>query len=288
MAEIIKGADVAAGIKERISDIIRKEGITPRLGIVKVGNNESDAAYEKGILKTCGQTGIDVQEYEMPADISQNEFDIRFTQINEDPDVHGILLFRPLPEGLDVRRASDYINPDKDIDCMSGVNWAKLVTGDEDGFYPCTAEAVIRILDFAGVKYEGAKAVVIGRSQVIGKPVGLMLLYRNATVTWCHSKTPDLSEQCRNADILVSACGKAEMVDEKTVSEVSPGCMAVDVGVNFKDGRMCGDLNFEQVSRFVQKITPVPGGVGAVTNSVLAAHVVRAACKSVKGIDIII
>lgn len=283
MAQIIKGADVAACIKERIRSVIHDEGLSPKLAIVKVGHNKSDEAYEKGILKTCADTGIEAQVFELPENINQAEFERRFMEVNDDPGVHGILLFRPLPKGLDEKKVSDMMNPDKDIDCMTGVNWAKLVTGQKGGYYPCTAESVIRICDHAGIKYDGAKAVVIGRSQVIGKPVGLMLLERNATVTWCHSRTKELARECTGADILVSACGRAQLIDENTVRGISKDSIAVDVGVNFKDGKMCGDFNFDQVGEYAAMITPVPGGVGAVTNSVLAAHVVMAAYKAKTG-----
>ena len=288
MAEVIKGSEVAAHLKNRLKKIVDDECLTPRLGIVRVGHNDSDLAYERGIVKTCADTGIEVNIFEIPENISRMDFNDRLRDINNDDSLNGILLFRPLPDGLDADEAAEIISADKDMDCMCSENWAKLVMGRKDGYYPCTAESVIKICDFANVKYDGAKAVVIGRSQVIGKPVALMLLSKNATVTWCHSHTKDLADELKGANIIVSACGVAELIGSEMVSGISNDCIAIDVGINFKGNKMCGDFNFEQVSNHASKITPVPGGVGAVTNTVLASHVVRAAYKLKKGTDIII
>ena len=278
-AQVIKGTEVAAALKEQMKRQIAEEGLSPCLAVVRAGNDESDLAYLKGIASTCKSVGIELRIFEFPEEITQEAFEERFREINEDPSVHGILLLRPLPFGLQEARIAQRIDPEKDMDCMSPVNWAKLVTGDNSGYFPCTAEAVICMLDAMKVDYNGARAVVIGRSQVIGKPVGLMLLARNTTLTWCHSRTRDLARMCEGAEILVAACGVPKLVDETIARGISPACAAVDVGVNFVDGKMQGDLDFDAVSRFAGKITPVPGGVGAVTNTILASHVVRAASK---------
>ena len=285
MAEIIKGADVASDIKKELNLLIEKNLLKPCLAVVRAGEDESSIAYLRGIKKTCGSLGIDVKEIVFPENISQSDLENGFREIDSDKNIDGILLLRPLPKGLDDKPLTQIISPEKDVDCMSPANWAKLAMGDKDGFYPCTAEAVIRICDYAGIDLNGKRAVVIGRSQVIGRPVGLMLLARNATITWCHSRTRDLAAMCRDAEILVSACGVAELIDESIAEGIAPGCAVIDVGVNFKDGKMCGDFDFEAVSKYAGIITPVPGGTGAVTNTVLASHVVRAALrKSTSGL----
>ena len=281
MAEIIKGSEVAAAIREKIRRDIEENKVAPCLAVIRVGEKGSDLAYERGVRKTCENTGIEMKVFAFPEDISQEELEKEFMKVNSDPDIHGILLFKPLPAHLDEKVFSGLIDPEKDMDCMSPVNWSKLALGDESGYCPCTAEAVIRILEHTGTEVTGKKAVVIGRSQVIGKPLGLMLLARSATLTWCHSKTRDLKESCRGAEILVSACGVAGLIGEEIAGVVADGCVAIDVGMNFVDGKMCGDMAFDEVEPHVGKITPVPGGVGSVTNTVMASHVVRAAIKAV-------
>lgn len=279
MAVIIKGSDVAASIREKIRTDIEENGVEPCLAVVRVGAKESDLAYERGVRNTCEKTGIILKVFEYPEDISQEELEREFLKVNADPEVHGILFFKPLPPHLNEKAFNELIDPEKDMDCMSPANWSKLALGDESGYCPCTAEAVIRILEFAGVEITGKKAAVIGRSQVIGKPLGLMLLKRSATLTWCHSKTRDLIESCAGAEILVSACGVAGIVGKELAAAVSLDCVAIDVGMNFADGKMCGDMAFDEVEPHVAMITPVPGGVGSVTNTVMASHVVRAAIK---------
>lgn len=280
MAEIIKGAAVAAALKEQMKNDIAAAGITPVLGIVRVGAKGSDLAYERGVRKTCESVGIDIKLLELPEDVTQAELEKEFAAFNLDPSVHGILLFRPLPSGLDETPLLQMIDPEKDMDCMSPANWAKLAMGDESGYFPCTAEAVIKICEFAGVEFNGANAVVLGRSQVIGKPLGLMLLARHASVSWCHSRTRDIPSRCIDADILISACGVPKLVGADIAKGVASGCTAIDVGMNFVDGQMCGDFAFDEVEPYVAGITPVPGGVGAVTNTIMATHVVRAALKA--------
>ena len=286
MATVIKGADAANEIKERIKNLTKTCDLNPCLAVIRVGSDPSDLAYERGLSKTCDTLGIEFRVYEYPADIGKEAFEAAFPDINQDPAVHGILLFRPLPSQLDERRIAEMISPAKDVDCMSPSNFAKLIMGDTSGYAPCTAEAVIRLCEYMKVDFNGARAVVIGRSLVIGKPVGIMLLSKNATVTWCHSKTKDLAAMCKDAEILVSACGSAGLVSEEIARNISPSCVCLDVGVNFKDGKMCGDFDFDAVSNYAAMITPVPGGVGAVTNTVLAAHVVRSAYRSAYGEDI--
>ena len=285
MAEIIKGADVACSIKKELSALISDNRLSPCLLLVSVGDDDSNTAYIRGIRKTCSELGIELKETVFPMDIDQKDFDSEFTALNRDDSVDGILLLRPLPSHLEERHAADIIDPAKDIDCMSPYNWAMLAMGDPDGFYPCTAEAVIKICDHAGIDINGKKAVIIGRSKVIGRPAGLLFLSRNATVTWCHTRTKDIAQMCRGAEILVSACGQAELIGESIAKGIDPSCIAIDVGVNFKDGKMKGDFVFDEVARYASMITPVPGGVGAVTNTILAAHTVSAALKKNSGMN---
>ncbi|MGI6071527.1 MAG: bifunctional 5,10-methylenetetrahydrofolate dehydrogenase/5,10-methenyltetrahydrofolate cyclohydrolase [Lachnospiraceae bacterium] len=279
MAGIIKGAEVAGAIRERIMETISTHGLVPCLVLLRVGNNPGDLAYERGIRKTCEAAGIEVRVFEFAADVGQEELLAGLATANEDPEIHGILIFKPLPAHIDTFAIDRAICPEKDMDCISPANWARLAMAPGEGFAPCTAEAVVKLLDHVGCEISGANAVIIGRSNVIGKPLGLLLLARSATVTWCHSRTRDIADRCKGADILISACGVAGLVGENIAKGVSPGCVAIDVGMNFADGKMCGDMKFDEVAPYVKMITPVPGGVGAVTNTVLALHVTLAALK---------
>lgn len=283
MAEIVKGADVKASLVEKMKAKIAETGVEPCLGIVRVGEKAADLSYEKGVIKTCDSVGIKTKITVLPEDIDQASFEAEFMKVNDDPSVHGILLFRPLPAQLDDQPIVQMINPEKDMDCMSPANWAKLAMGDESGYFPCTPEAVMKICDYMGVEFEGKNAVIIGHSLVVGRPLGYMMIAKNASVSWCHVYTQDTVKRCEDADILVCACGVPGLIKAEHVAKVHPGCVAIDVGINFVNGKMCGDFDFEQVEPHVAKITPVPGGVGAVTNSIMASHVVRAAVKAKTG-----
>lgn len=283
MAEVVKGADVKAKLVEQMKAKIQETGVTPCLGIVRVGAKDSDLSYEKGVKKTCADVGIDVKVIELPEDISQEDLEKEFKAVNDDAAINGILMFRPLPEHLNDQPLVQMIDPEKDMDCMSPMNWAKLAMGDESGYFPCTAEAVIKICDYMGVEFQGANAVIIGHSLVVGRPAGYMMIARNASVSWCHVFTKDTISRCKDADIIVCACGVPGLVKEAHVASANPNCVAIDVGINFVDGKMCGDFAFDEVEKHVAKITPVPGGVGAVTNSIMASHVVRAAIKQATG-----
>ena len=280
MAEIIKGADVRARLAENIKEQLKDTGIKPRLALVRIGEDPSDTSYEKGIIKTCFSLGIETAVYALPTDTAQAELEAEFKKINEDPSVDGILLFRPLPEGLDDGPLSEIIDPLKDMDCMSPVNWGKLAMGSKDGFYPCTAEAIMKILEYAGVDLKGKSAVIFGVSSVVGRPLGLMMTAKGASVSWIRSTTKDVEAKCKNADILIGCCGVAGRIGKDIARQVNPDCVAIDAGINFKDGRMCGDFAFDEAEPYVSKITPVPGGVGAVTNTVLAEHAARAAVRA--------
>jgi methylenetetrahydrofolate dehydrogenase (NADP+)/methenyltetrahydrofolate cyclohydrolase len=219
--------------------------------------------------------GIRCLVTELPEDISQAAFEQAFAAVNDDPATHGILLFRPLPKELDEEPIRSMVNPRKDIDCMSPVNMAKVFSGDESAFAPCTPEAVMEVLAHYGIALKGKRVTVVGRSMVVGKPLAMLLLKQHATVTICHTRTVDLAGTCRNAEILIAAAGKAKMV---TADFVADGAVVIDVGINVDEtGNLCGDVDFDAVASKAASITPVPGGVGAVTSSVLAKHVVRAA-----------
>ena len=278
MSILMKGADVAKTMKEDLTGEARRlkdRGILPSLTIVRVGARPDDLAYERGARKRMEMIGIECKVVELPETITQAEFEKTFFKINEDPKVHGILLFRPLPGHLDEGPVVSRINPLKDVDCMCPVNIAKVFSGDETGHAPCTPEAVMEMLDYYKIDPKGKKVTVIGRSMVVGKPLSMMLLKRHATVTICHTRPKDLTATCREAEILVAAAGKARMV---TADMVGDGAVVVDVGINVDDkGNLCGDVDFEAAEPATSYISPVPRGVGSVTSSVLAKHVLKAA-----------
>lgn len=278
MSILMKGADVAKTMKEDLTGEARRlkdRGILPSLTIVRVGARPDDLAYERGARKRMEMIGIECKVVELPETITQAEFEKTFFKINEDPKVHGILLFRPLPGHLDEGPVVSRINPLKDVDCMCPVNIAKVFSGDETGHAPCTPEAVMEMLDYYKIDPRGKKVTVIGRSMVVGKPLSMLLLKRHATVTICHTHTKDLSATCREAEILVAAAGKARMV---TADMIGDGAVVVDVGINVDaKGNLCGDVDFNAAEPVTSYISPVPRGVGSVTSSVLAKHVLKAA-----------
>ena len=284
MSIIMKGSEVVAAMKEEIlgeAGKLAARGILPQLGIVRVGARPDDLAYERGAVKRMEAVGIRCKVTELPESIGQAEFERAFAAVNSDPDTHGILLFRPLPKQLNEDTVRSMIDPKKDVDCMSPVNMAKVFAGDESGFAPCTAQAVMEVLAHFGIDLKGKRVTVVGRSMVVGKPLSMLLLKQNATVTICHTRTADLGTTCRNAEILIAAAGKAKMIPPECVAE---NAVVVDVGINVgSDGKLCGDVDFEAVEPKSSYITPVPGGVGTVTSSVLAKHVVQAA-KSLSGL----
>ena len=273
---ILKGAEAAAQIQREVEERLKAlGGYVPTLAIVRVGEKPDDLSYERGALSRMKKFGLRAESHAWPADISMKEFGERFRRISEDGDVDGILLLRPLPPQLDEREIERMIDPGKDLDGISPENVAKVFLGDRDGFAPCTAEAVIRILKTYQVPMEGKRAVIVGRSPVVGRPLAMLFLQEHATGTVCHTRTRDLERECREADILVSAAGKAGVIGGNHVRE---GAVAVDVGINVTpEGKLCGDMDFEAVSGKAAMATPVPGGVGAVTTAVLAEHLVRAA-----------
>lgn len=278
MSIVMKGLEVAGAMKEKLQEevlALKERGIIPHLAIVRVGERPDDLAYERGAKKRMNIIGIKCTVFEIPEDVDQELFELQFGKINSNPEIHGILLFRPLPKHLNEESLKGLINPLKDVDSMSPVNAAKVFSGDETGFAPCTPESVIEILDYYNIDITGKKVVVLGRSMVVGKPLSMLLLKKNATVTICHTKTKNLEKVCREAEILIAAAGKAKMVTQEMVGD---NAIVIDVGINLdEEGNLCGDVDYKNVEGKSSYITPVPGGVGSVTSSVLAKHVITAA-----------
>lgn len=301
---VLKGAEVSAKIQEQTADGLEKlkggksqpptglktgEGAddraekeaeqadswVPKLAIIRVGENPDDISYERGAAKKMEKFGLRVQSYTYAADISDGAFKAEFAKINADPDVTGILLLRPLPKQICEKDIEQMIDPEKDLDGISPVNIAKVFSGDSTGFAPCTAEAVVEVLKANRIPIEGKRVVIVGRSMVVGKPLAMLMLKENATVTVCHTRTKDLKDVCRNAEILVAAAGRARMLNQEYVGQ---GAVVIDVGINAdENGKLCGDVDYESIQETASMATPVPGGVGAVTTAVLAKHLVRAA-----------
>ena len=278
--ELLKGAPVSAAIREWAAEEIKQlQGSVPKLAIIRVGEKPDDMSYERSAVKKMEAFGLRVQTFVFPKDISDEDFKEAFQKINKDQDVAGILLLRPLPGQIKEKEIEAMIDPKKDLDGISPVNIAKVFSGDSSGFAPCTAEAVIEILKANNISIEGKRAAVIGRSMVIGKPLSMLLLKENATVTICHTRTKELPEICRQAEILVAAAGKAGMVEESWVSD---GAVVIDVGINVdENGKLCGDVDQASMESRNLLLTPVPGGVGAVTTAVLAKHLIQAARSNV-------
>ena len=284
MANILKGAPVAAAINEKLTaDVaaLRERGIVPTLAILRVGEREDDLSYERGAMKRCAAVGVEVKNVVLPADIESDAFFAELDALNHDDAVHGILLFRPLPKHLDGERARQMIVPEKDVDGCTDGSLAGVFTNTKLGFPPCTAQAAMEILDYYGVSCTGKRAVVIGRSLVVGRPAAMMLMHKNATVTVCHTRSVDIPSVAREADILIVCAGQRESVGAEYVRA---GQTVIDVGIHFNEEtqKLCGDVKFAEAEPVVEAITPVPGGVGSVTTCVLVSHVVEAAKRTVK------
>lgn len=282
MAELLKGNQVAAAINERThadSDtLIKEHGIVPTLCIIRVGERPDDLSYERGAMKRAAAVGVAVIKRLFPVSVSEDELIAEIERINADPAIHGVLLFRPLPRHINESKVCNALLPEKDMDGITDLSMAGVYAQKPLGFPPCTAQAVIELIDHYGVDLKGKNVTVIGRSLVIGKPVTMMLIKKNATVTVCHTKTRDVAAEARRADVLVAAAGAAGMVNADFVKE---GQTVIDVGINWSEEKqkIVGDVDFDSVEPIVEKLTPVPGGVGGVTTSVLMSHVVEAAKK---------
>lgn len=258
-------------------EALKERGIIPKLTILRVGANPDDLSYEKGILKRFHDNGAAVEVKELSPDVSQETLEALILSLNEDSSVHGILLFRPLPKTLDEKRISALIAPEKDVDGMGELNLAGVFAGKGDSYPPCTPQAVVELLDAYGIDCTGKRVVIVGRSVVVGKPLAMLLLQKNATVTICHTKTRDLAAECRKADILIACAGVAKMI---TPAFTNPNQIIVDVGINFADGKLCGDVDYDAVAPLVAGISPVPGGVGTITSTVILKHTVMGAERS--------
>ncbi len=278
MAEVLLGKPVADAIAEEVrtrAEALAAKGRMPCLAIIRVGAREEDLSYERGALKRAGSAGIAVRRFELDAEAPQEEILDVVRQVNEDASIHGCLLFRPLPAGVDEAAVCDALSPVKDVDGITSASLASVFMDGDCGFAPCTAEACVRLLEHYGIPLEGARVAVVGRSLVIGKPVAMMLLARNATVTVAHSRTANLPGLCRSQDIVITAVGRAKMFVEEHFRE---GQTVVDVGINMDaDGALCGDVDFDAAEPVVRALTPVPRGVGSITTAVLMDHVVSAA-----------
>ena len=283
MAKQLLGKEVTASLNERIKAQVaqlQEKGINPTLGIIRVGENPSDISYEKGATKRCETLGVACEKILLPEDVSQEELLAVIDKVNKDDKIHGVLLFRPLPKHLNQAVIENALDPAKDVDCMTDGSMSVVFTGKKVGFPPCTRQACMEILDHYGIDCTGKKAVVIGRSLVVGKPAAMMLIKKNATVTICHTKTVDMPSVAREADIIIVAAGRAGVVGAEYVK---PGQVIIDVGINMNaEGKLCGDVDYAAVEPIVDAITPVPGGVGSVTTSVLVGHVVEAAARTLE------
>lgn len=275
---VIKGAQVVEAMGGRITkqvEELKNAGVEPCLAILRVGEDGSQMAYERGARNRLAKYGIKCETTALDIDVSQEDFEKAFRGLNEDAAVHGILILQPLPKSLSIESIKNEINPLKDVDAISPMTLYRVFAWDKQAFAPCTAEGVIEILDSIGTRYRGKKCVIVGCSLVVGRPLGMLLLARDATVTYCHEFTVDVPKEARDADILISAAGVPKLIGAGHVNE---NMTVVDVGINVgADGKMCGDVDFDAVKDIVANITPVPGGAGSVTTSVLADHVVRAA-----------
>ena len=278
MAELLKGVPVAAAINARTAadvEMLKGKGVEPCLAIVQLGNNDADTAYATSAKKKCAASGVAVKDVALAADISEAELIEKINELNEDAAVHGVLILRPLPAHINDDNIRAALKPEKDIDGITDISLSGVFTGNSVGYAPCTAQACIEILDYYGINLKGKDVCVIGRSLVVGRPVAMMALGRNATVTVCSSATVDTPAHARQADVIIAAIGKAGMVDSSYLSE---GQILIDVGINVNaEGKLCGDVDSSSADEAAAAYTPVPGGVGSVTTSVLMSHVVNAA-----------
>lgn len=270
--------EIIINSKKECSEL-KEQGINPQIAVVRVGNNASDISYEKSIMNFMEKADISVKSIVLDENIKEDDFIKSLKEVNEDESINAILVFRPLPAQLDEDKIKYIISPSKDIDCFSPVNMAKLFISDTNGFYPCTPLGVMEMLDYYRINPEGKEVVIVGRSLVVGKPLSMMLLDRHATLTICHSRTKNLKEVCKKADILIVAVGRANMVDKEYIKK---DAVVIDVGINFYDGKLTGDVDYESASEVAGMITPVPGGVGSVTTACLVKNVLKA-CKQKNG-----
>lgn len=279
MEKILKGAPVAQAIIDRTlcdANALKEKGVIPTLAILRVGERADDISYEKGAMKRCAQAGVDVKNVVLPSDVGENEFFKTLNSLNKDDSVHGILMFRPLPKHIDGEKARQMLAIQKDVDGCTDGSLAGVFSNSKTGFTPCTAQAAMEILKYYGCECSGKRAVVLGRSLVVGRPVAMLLMHENATPTICHTRTKNPAELSKQADIVIACTGQMESLG---ADYFRAGQIVIDVGINWNEekNKLCGDVRFDEVSDIVEAITPVPGGVGGVTTAVLVSHVVEAA-----------
>lgn len=265
-----------AGFEKEMPEL-KKRGIVPKLCVVRVGAREDDLSYERSIKKRFDAAGASAEIIELPVSVTQEELESEIRKLDADEKVHGIMVFRPLPKHLSEQKIKNLVSSCKDVDCMGDGNYAHVFAQDGEGYPPCTPQAVMEMLDYYNIDLEGKKVAVVGRSMVAGKPLAMLALKRNATVTICHTRTKNLAKECRNADIIIACAGAARMIKRDFVHA---GQVVVDVGINMDENGLCGDVDYESVKNIVEAITPVPGGVGTVTTSVLLKHTILSALKS--------
>jgi methylenetetrahydrofolate dehydrogenase (NADP+)/methenyltetrahydrofolate cyclohydrolase len=281
MAEILDGKALAKSIRQELKeevDRLKEKGIKPKLAVIMVGDDKASKVYVKNKSKACEEVGIEYEEYLLPSDCEMKELLNLICSLNEKEEIHGILLQSPLPKHLDINKAFATISYEKDVDGFHPINVGKLSL-NQDCFVSCTPYGIIRMLEAYGIEIEGKNAVVIGRSNIVGKPLVQCLLNKNATVTICHSKTKNIEEITKNADILVAAIGKPNFIKKEMVKE---NAVVIDVGINRTENGLVGDVDFEEVKEKASYITPVPGGVGPMTIAMLMNNVVKAAKNRIK------
>lgn len=268
----LRGKAVADALKEKMKSFLDQvdELNRPKLAIVRVGERPDDLAYERMVLKNCGAIGLPVQVEAMSEAVATEELIAAIQKLNDDVTVQGILMFRPLPKHIDEQSVIEAVAVEKDVDCMNPKNLQLRMVSDESAIAPCTPEAVMRILEHYGYELEGKNVAIVNRSTVIGRPLAIMMMEKNATVTICHSRTKNLAEVTSKADIVVTGVGRARFFGPEYFNENS---IVIDIGINFDEKGSCGDVDYEAVAPKVAAITPVPGGVGTVTSSVLLSHV---------------
>lgn len=278
-AKIIDGKELAAKIRANLKiDVngLKEKGINPKLAVIMVGDDKASAVYVRNKSRACDEIGIEFEEYLLGKETTMEELLNLIDELNNNSKIHGILLQSPIPSNLDINEAFKRIAPEKDVDGFNPVNVGKLTLG-QDTFVSCTPYGIVRMLDSYNIDIEGKNAVIIGRSNIVGKPLIQCLLSKNATVTICHSKTKNIKEITKNADIIVAALGKAKFVTEDMVKD---GAVVIDVGINRnEEGKLVGDVDFENVKEKASYITPVPGGVGPMTIAMLMENVVKASRK---------
>ncbi|WP_338469640.1 bifunctional 5,10-methylenetetrahydrofolate dehydrogenase/5,10-methenyltetrahydrofolate cyclohydrolase [Niallia sp. XMNu-256] len=283
MSVVMSGKDVANRIKEGIKQDIQElnaNEISPLVAIIRVGDRLDSIGYERSAIKVVNELEIKSQTFHYPEEITEEEFITEFKKIDDRKDIHGILLLRPLPEHIDTEKISMIIHPDKDIDGMSPYNIGKALSPNIGDFIPCTPDAVLKTLEYYDMDVQGKDVVIVGHSLVVGRPLSTLLMDKNATVTVCHLHTKNVIENCKKADILISAAGKAGLITKEHVKE---GAIVIDVGTSYDESeKLVGDVAFDEVKEKTSYLTPVPGGIGAITTTILAQRVVFAAKKQLQ------